>query len=772
MARRLFIPGLVLGVALLVRLAGWSAVFTDRGVSFPNDSDPHYHVLRTERMLRGGPGAPWRDPALDWPAGADIPWPPLFDALVAGAARLTGAPPDREGLATVAALLPVLLGLLILPVVAAIGRTALGRGRGWIAAFLVAATSVGADHSRLGRADQHALELLLFALLLLLTLRAPRATRWPAAAACVALLVTAAFWTWMGSALHLLVVLAVGGAVHQFTPDGADAEDRLLPTLAAGLAGAAALLAATTAALGPPSALARASTTGVGLLQVAVCAAGALSAAALAAARRRWAARTFGARAALLAIPLLPPLLLLAFPPIRDGIAGGLVALAAANPWYAAIGEFQPALGAGEGLATELLALARAFGLVLLVAPFGLPALSRKLRDPDRRAAALGVLVTLALLVPLAFARRRFAVYALLPLAVCAEQGLRSLLAIPQTRVRRLLPASVLLAAGAIATAAPSIPEHLLQTPPLSEEEVLLLRWAGDLPRASGREGVLAPWSLGHVIQYYAGRPVLTSPFGTEGGPLAMEDAAAFWFAPDEPTAEALLSRRRCGLVLLGFVPPETQTLHGFAPAGTERPLTRVRSLWRRERIDDTDAFWRLIPTRLYYEDGAAARDRPSLAAFRLLAETPATSPDDAASEAQWKLFEPVAGARVRTGAGGGRPVRATVRLETNTGRRFEWSAEAPAGGELRLPYASGANGAVIASEWTLSDGSRSLAAVVHEEEVREGARFEVDLARGTVVRLAAGQALSDGAAGPGAASGSRSSARTTRSNSSSKSTR
>lgn len=775
MSRRLLLPGLVLGVALLVRLASWNDVFSPRGVAFPTDSDPHYHALRVERWLAGEPGAPWRDPSLDWPRGAQIPWPPLFDALLAASAKLAGAGHDREGIATTAALLPVLLGLLLLPLVAALGREALGERKGWIAAFLVAGTSVGADHSRLGRADQHALELLLFAALLLATLRAHRGERRAAVTATLALLVAAAFWAWMGSPLHLLLLLAIAAGLHLADGEPGGIAERTLSVLAGGLLGGSALLAATAALLAPEGALTHASTTGVGLLQVAVTAGGGLSAALLLAARRRFPASTPGARVAQLAAPLLPPLLLFAFPALRAGILGGLVALGAANSWYATIGEFEPLLGAGEGLPTELLGLTRAFGLVLVVAPFGLPALVRALRRADhRRAAIVSVLVTLALLVPLSLARRRFSGYAILPLAICAEAGIRALVAWLRDRVPRIaqrVPSAGLLVVASIATAAPSVPEHLLPSLALVEKEELLLRWMGTLPRLQGREGVLAPWSLGHVIQYYAGRPVVTSPFGTEGGPAAMPDAAAFWFAPDEAAAESVLERRRCGLVLLGLVPPETYTLHGFAPAETERPLELVKSLWSGGRLDDTDAFWRLIPIQLYFGDGNSTPERPPLSAFRLLAETPNTSPHPAL-ETQWKLFEPVEGARVRVRGPGGAAVRATVRVETNAGRLFEWSTVTAAGGELRLPYASGANGAVIASEWTFSDGSRSLPAVVHEEEVREGARFEVDLALGTIVRLAAGQADSGGASDPASAPSSLSRARTTPSSSSSKSTR
>src|SRR5689334_13078319 len=88
MKTRWILPTLVLALGVAARLAPWPHVFVGGEVNLRADTDPHYHVLRAERLLVGAPGEAWVDPNLGWPTGAEIPWPPLFDAAIIGAARL------------------------------------------------------------------------------------------------------------------------------------------------------------------------------------------------------------------------------------------------------------------------------------------------------------------------------------------------------------------------------------------------------------------------------------------------------------------------------------------------------------------------------------------------------------------------------------------------------------------------------------------------------------------------------------------------------------
>jgi asparagine N-glycosylation enzyme membrane subunit Stt3 len=739
-AYRLLVPALILAVALSARLAGWGDVFRDGRTHLSGDSDPHYHVLRAERWLAGAPGAPWRDPGFDWPRGADVPWPPLFDGIVATAGRLrAGAAPDREAIAAAAAPVPVALGLALVLLVAALGRR-LGSG-GWTAAFLVAILPASSELSSLGRIDQHVLEVVLFAAMLLALAPSARAAGagppdGRRRGAVLAVLATLAFWSWMGSALHLLVVACVALAWHLLDDDAAGAG---LAALAIGGLAGGALLGVSVAALGPPGALSSGRISGVGGLHVALLAASGAFALILWILRRRRSgpaslARRCAEAAVAAALPAAP---LLLAPTLRAGIAGGLVAVGAASPWFATIDEFRPIFGSGvASLADDALALLRGYGLVHAAAAAGALVLAQRWRrDPSERRRIAFLLVAAGLLVPLAFARKRFGVYAVVPLALLAEVGLVRAAAWLASRAAaafpRLAASPAPLAALALAITAPALPEHLAPSWTLPAEQEECLRFAGSWPAARGAEGVLAPWAFGHLVQYFARRPVVASPFGTEAGEHALEDTAAFWFAPSQSAAEDVLLRRRAGLVLLAQVITEAVDLHPFAPPATPAAMATRADPLHGTTTHETDAFWRMIPNRLYYEAGLPSGADPALDAFRLLWETPSSSPQNPAEEQRWMLYERVPGARVHVSGARGR-VRASVRMRTNAGRELVWWSEAApdadAVARLRLPYASGWNGGTRVSEWTVSDGAASTRLVLHAPDVERGRLQRVEL--------------------------------------------
>src|SRR6266511_3170278 len=116
----------VLAVAAALFLAPLGVVRTE-GVRLLADTDPHYHVLRAERMARNAVGAPWRDPALDWPNGAYV---------------------------------PVVLGLLSVLLIALAGRAIAGRVAGLTAAAVAVLIPALAQFAVAGRIDHHVAEIL------------------------------------------------------------------------------------------------------------------------------------------------------------------------------------------------------------------------------------------------------------------------------------------------------------------------------------------------------------------------------------------------------------------------------------------------------------------------------------------------------------------------------------------------------------------------------------------------------------------------------------
>ncbi len=269
-----------------------------------------------------------------------------------------------------------------------------------------------------------------------------------------------------------------------------------------------------------------------------------------------------------------------------------------------------------------------------------------------------------------------------------------------------------------------------------------LARLAGQVAVEPGREAVQAPWNLGHDLRYWSGRPVISSPFGVEGGEGALAADAAFHRAVEQPDAEALLEARRAGLVVVSEPLGVVVSLAGLEPPGAAPVTAPDPDSDRVDRVLDLPAFRRLVATRLWLWDGMfgdasgrlAAVGLPALDAFRLLGEAGTTSPWRAVAVPWAKLFQVVPGARVAARTRPGARVEAWVTLHTNRGRAatFTTHATADAAGvaRLRLPYATGLNGAVLATAWRLSDGRATADLPVGAGAVLRGEPLEVALGR------------------------------------------
>jgi hypothetical protein len=82
-----------------------------------------------------------------------------------------------------------------------------------------------------------------------------------------------------------------------------------------------------------------------------------------------------------------------------------------------------------------------------------------------------------------------------------------------------------------------------LRTSP-SAELTEALEWLREEKSPPGREGVLSDWVFGYYIEYFAKKPVLINPSGTELGIQPMRDAAIFFLTKRAEEAEEVLYRR------------------------------------------------------------------------------------------------------------------------------------------------------------------------------------------------------------------------------------
>ncbi len=721
---------LVLAVASGVRLLPAAQVFTSEGVRLLADGDPYYHVLRAQALVAEGRIA-WRDPGLNHPLGADVPWPPLFDAMLSSAGWIASmGRPTAAIVESASAVVPVVLGVLGVLVGWLFARQLIGDRWALLAGLFLAVSPTHVNYSIVGRPDQHVLEALLLTAMLLTYLAGTRArSRRAALAAATALgvLLCSSFWTWLGSALHVAVLCALV-AVEQVIPaKGGDDARRSARLVGMGTGTGALLMAATVQFLGPAGALARVSLGGVSAFPVILMTGAAAWCALLgrlapredAGWRRRGAALLVATLAVSAAILLLSP-------GTRAAVSRALLAAGRGNSWYASIAEFRPMFFAPfatfQGQAAE--ALAR-YGFLPVLACVGVS----QLWTPDaRRRSRAVVLGTIGAIFALLVAyMSRFAYYAALPLAAFGALGVAAV-ARAAGRFGKVWAAGL---AGVVAVAAVAPTVSGLSSPVWRSPRFIAMARA----LAPFRDGALAAqgallarWDAGHHARYVSGRPVIASPFGTEGGEGAMEAMAEFFLADDPAAAGEVLAHR--GVRWLVIEDPANAVLDSVALTRKQpSPVTVIGDRFRGFMIHCDESYDRLVAVRLYYETGAATKRNPAaLGGFRLVNEEgPRGGPPIV------RLFEVVAGVLVKVrGAGSGRTVLARADVTTPLGT-LPWTAEAVAdatgSADLRLPYATGSNGAVRVSPYVVSDGVGTAVFVAREDQVQRGERVDVRVA-------------------------------------------
>jgi len=750
---------LVLLLGLVVRLVPWSMTFTPGGVRFRSDTDPYYHALRAQRTVAAWPRAPWTDAGMNFPDGAQIPWPPLFDVAIAGLAKAFGATAGTpEIVAKVAAWFALAVGVALLPLVALLGRRLLGGGLWLDAAVIVALLPANIRFGAVGAADQHGMELLISCGIFLAFAAGsfePFSTpsRERRAWFLLGALVSLAFWNWLGSALYLLLLVGVTGLWHVLSPPEDIAARRMARTLCGGGLVGAALLATSIALFAPAGSLTRGGLNGLTGLHVAMAAvSGAFGGLLLLASRDQGGMRRRLIEAAVAAAVALLPVLLI--PALREGIGSGLEAVSRGNAWYASISEYRPILVSGaRSLWQDVKTVFEAFGLGFFAMPLALLALRRRWRsDETGRPALFFLLVWGAGFFLLTLYELRFQLYVAVPMALWVAALLRDLAARAAARrpKRAVAVGRVVVATGILVVAAPALPfvvrgNYAEQQAGFESDLFPGLDWLRRVPPTDpSRPAVMGEWAIGHAIQYFAAKPVTVTPFGTaldEGArtpnhPSGMEDWSAFVFATDPKAAEDILARRRVGFVVLRSPKNEVIGDLAFAPRGTA-PVADLEFSWIKGPMPTArPEFFRLIPSRLYYYDGMSSdKTVPSLGGYRLLYESPnAEMVGNLPPAHLFKTFEVVPGARVALkGSTPGAAVTARARIQSNQDRIFEWSTRAVADDsgrvELRLPYATGKNGLVQAGSYSISDGTHQGTLSLEEKDVL-GGTMEIDLSR------------------------------------------
>jgi len=733
-------PLAILLLAFLVRALPWRW-HLDAGRVYFHGNDAYYHARRILHALHESWDILRVDSYLGFPRGGEPIWPPLFDVAVLTPLRLLGG--GQASLEQAALWVPPLIGTLTVACVMWIARLWFGRREALAAGLVLALLPAHFDHSRIGFLDHHTAVTLLFAVLLLASRRA--AGRWMEGGAPIlqvgwalvaGALLGGGLLLWPGMLLHLGIVDGIFLGVLFTARDVSEARREswllCLVHVAACAVVAPVALGTTWRVWGSfsPVVLSDFQPWLLGWIAVFFALLGLF----LRALPGR-STRVGRLGLALLAGCLTLGALTVLTADLRAAAGQAWGWLARQESFQSGVAESRPLLFEG-GRPRLRFALAHLSGLFLLLPLF----LAVAFRDLRRDATPLPraiVLWSTVVMLAVALMQSRFIGGLAVALALLVGACTPTLLAWLTTRWRAVaaLALATLVFAPCLEVYGPHLADQVRWwrgLPPaldqLTQRKRMLVTVADFLrehteptagyldPTDTPEYGVLSRWTDGHLVRYVARRPVVVDNFGDDVAPENFELSKAYYDSP-EPRGSEILDALGVRYVIF-------EHRRASGPVGP-------RSLFSRLYFDDGGAALDSVA----FEDGRLRRvrgARPAVRRHRLVYESPPKRFGASPERPGFKVYEHVAGARLRGRSTPNAPVRARLELGTNQGRSFNFVATARADRdgcfEIRFPYAtSGAPAAVSsATEVEIRSGARIRRVVVPERAVQEGLRVRV----------------------------------------------
>ena len=708
-------------LAVAVRALPWRTVLTQDGV-IPSSWDAFYHLRRIAWGVAHFPSVLDFDRYLSFPDGAKPIWSPAFDWLAAAILRPFVASGDLAALEAATVWAPPLLGGATVAVLAWVCWRHFGPSVGAAAGGVLALLPAHYWYSQLGFLDHHAAVALVSTLALAAALEMVREPE-PGVGTALAwgIGLAACLLVWPGSLLHVALLEVAVFAHVLWGPRGPDSARR------AGrfaLAQVVALAAVWPLSIGnewpqwgafSPLVLSRFQPwlfAVLALLGAGCWALWARSGVGATPVRRLWSAT--GVVALLLGASVL------AWPELLAGAEDAFRWLARRESFQAQVAESRPLLAGDDGLRIGI----RRLSLFLFAAPLAMAvAWRRQAGRPDAARVRLLVWWCAGLLAATLAQKRFFNTYAVGQAWLFAWV----LVVLHRELVNRLGPsrrlgAAVLVASLAVLLLAPSLASYrpaLANLRRADDDEprfevgasglrrraaVGMARWIrAHTPETAGwldpsrvpEYGVLAPWEVGHVLQWVARRPTLIDNFGDDLGPENFELAQRL-YAGTEAEAVPILEDLQLRYVVV--------TADPAAAGGRAGPRSLLRSLYHRDGAG-------LSRHRLVYESlpGEAKEGAPPL----------------------YKVFEVVPGASLEGFAPPGS--RIDLRLTFTTQRKrvgvYRSSAVSDASGRytFRVPYATRRSPSAVRTgrRVHLVCNGRAARVAIPEEAVLTGGRID-----------------------------------------------
>lgn len=191
-------------LGLFVRMLTYTKVFDSGRVVFL-EADPYYHMWRVFLYINIFPNTLLFDSYINYPYGALVGWPPLFDQMIAFASLVLGfGKPSITLVETIGAVIPVLLGVFSIISVYHITKEIFNENIAMYASLLLAVMPAHIQISFLGFTDHHIAEVLLSVLAYLFFIKSLTNYRY---AILSGMMIGISFITWNGAPIFVGILL-------------------------------------------------------------------------------------------------------------------------------------------------------------------------------------------------------------------------------------------------------------------------------------------------------------------------------------------------------------------------------------------------------------------------------------------------------------------------------------------------------------------------------------------------------------------------------------
>lgn len=734
--------------------------------------DPYYHMRRVFMILSDYPNVPYFDAALNFPKGAPIIWPPMFDFFVASVSLILGyGAQDAVMVESVSAYIsPVIGALTSIPVFLLARETLRDSRKALAAAFLVTLVPAHIWYSRIGFVDHHSAVTFIQTLMFFLFLRAGRAFGAGGEAeepvnrkilwgtACAATL-AAGFLTWNGFTIYAVILdIFLGALIMVEHRDGR--YGTALTASGSHLAAAAMIIpfAAKTVAHGA------APFSAVTISYFHVAALGAFGAFAFLSHMGAVSGQSRNRKSNIAIRAMLAMFIVAALVPVAASMWTGLDWVFTADRFMASVRESR-AMFAG-GLAADLPEAIRWLTgfLVLFPAMYALM-LYRWAGEGFKDANKLFILIWAGVMFMLAMKQTRFGEAFAPALAVMSAWFLFELHDFARTKIPtpRAMALSIPVALAIVMlcpyyAAYAQNPGRLLavfthdaKTAPAPSTDydyrlheaftgfrktLKITSGPGDSMKAL--PGVMLQWGIGHKVRYIMGLPPVSDNFGSHTGWDSYRDWAGFYFAENDGDAARILERRNVKYVVSDFAMGAIEsaaTLRGVPVRNyySERVALSGSTLAMEPALIRTPYFRlsRLGGSHVNLKNRRGnSLDIPALSRFRLIAD----SPYDDRDETSLKLYEFVKGARLSVaGVKKGGSCSITYKFVSSAGRERIYTDTAMAGEDGRLsfllPYSSERPEYGHTAGYVITCGQGFSANIhIREKDVVDGGLVEIRL--------------------------------------------